>query len=175
MIRRMHASDKNKILEILHATDMFTGKELQVASEQIDIYLNNANQTDYSLVVIENDSADVIGFMSYGQVPLTDGAYDLYWIAVSPKAQGCGYGKELVLWLEKQIIRDSGRMILIETSSQPKYESTRAFYRALDYKEAFRIPDYYKNGDDLISYIKFLTPKNSVQDTGLATLLKTEV
>jgi hypothetical protein len=47
-------------------------------------------------------------------------------------------------------------MILIETSSQPKYEKTRRFYTGLDYKEVSRIPDFYRKGDDRITYVKYL-------------------
>jgi hypothetical protein len=47
-------------------------------------------------------------------------------------------------------------VILIETSSQPKYEKTRLFYTRLDYKEVARIPDFYRKGDDRITYVKYL-------------------
>jgi hypothetical protein len=45
-------------------------------------------------------------------------------------------------------------MVLIETSSQPRYEPTRQFYLRLDYREVARVPDFYKPGDDRIIYAK---------------------
>jgi len=45
-------------------------------------------------------------------------------------------------------------MIIIETSSQPSYIRSRNFYLSLGYKEAAIIPDFYKNGDHRIIYIK---------------------
>jgi hypothetical protein len=46
---------------------------------------------------------------------------------------------------------------MVETSSQPKYERTRSFYLRLGYREVSRIPDFYKPGDDRISYVKYLS------------------
>jgi ribosomal protein S18 acetylase RimI-like enzyme len=98
----------------------------------------------------------VVGYLTYGPTPLTEGTYDLYWMAVATGEQGRGYGRELVDWLEKAVRDAAGRIILIETSSQPKYEKTRRFYVGLDYKEVSRIPDFYRKGDDRVTYVKSL-------------------
>jgi ribosomal protein S18 acetylase RimI-like enzyme len=153
----MTREDRETVLDIVQATDMFTPEEIFFAREQADIFLDQPQQRDYFLVVVENATGRVAGFMSYGPTPLTDGAYDLYWMAVAPQEQGHGYGQELVKWLEKRVRDAGGRMILIETSSQPKYERTRGFYLDLDYKEVSRIPDFYKVGDDRITYVKYFS------------------
>jgi len=155
MIRPMEKKDREAVLKIVQATDMFSPAEIFFAEEQIDIYLNQPNQRDYFLVVVENEESQVVAYMSYGPTPLTEGTYDLYWMAVAPKEQGHGYGKELVRWLEKQVRDANGRMIVIETSSQPKYHPTREFYLRLGYKEVSRIADFYKPGDDRIIYVKY--------------------
>lgn len=151
----MKQADRDTVLAIVEATDMFTPAELFFAREQVDIYLNQPQQQDYFLAVVENRSGKVVGYISYGPTPLTEGTYDLYWMAVAPEEQGCGHGKELVRWLEEKVRAERGRIILVETSSQPKYEGTRRFYLGLDYKEVSRIPDFYKPGDDRITYVKY--------------------
>jgi GNAT superfamily N-acetyltransferase len=78
-------------------------------------------------------------------------------MAVRSGEQGRGYGRELVGWLEDAVRKAGGRMILIETSSQPKYEKTRRFYTGLDYKEISRIPDFYRKGDDRITFVKYFS------------------
>jgi ribosomal protein S18 acetylase RimI-like enzyme len=152
----MTREDRRTVLDIIQTAEMFTPDEVAVARELIDIYLDQPQQRDYSLVVAENESGRVVGYMSYGPTPLAEGAYDLYWMAVASGEQGRGHGRELVDWLEKEIRKAAGRMILIETSSQPKYEKTRRFYTGLDYKEVSRIPDFYRKGDDRITYVKYL-------------------
>ena len=155
MVRPMKRDDRQRVLDIVQATGMFTLEEVSVARELVDVYLDQPRQRDYFLVVAEDGKDGVVGYMSYGPTPLTDGTYDLYWMAVAPPAQGRGFGRELVDWLEKTVAEAGGRLILIETSSQPKYEKTRRFYHDLGYQEASRIPDFYKAGDGRITYVKY--------------------
>jgi len=155
MVRPMTDGDRERVFDIIRSTGMFTPDEIQVANELVDITLDQPGQRDYAVVVVEDENGQVVGYLTYGPTPLTDGTYDLYWMAVSPEAQGRGLGKELVRWLEKQVAEAGGRLILIETSSQPKYEKTRQFYLGLGYEEASRIPDFYRAGDSRITYVKY--------------------
>lgn len=154
MVRPMKPEDRKIVLDIIRATQMFTPPEISVARELVDIYLEQPEQRDYFLAVSESKSGEVVGYMAYGPTPLTEGTYDLYWMAVAPKSQGFGFGKELMSWLEKKVAEAGGRLILIETSSQPKYGPTRTFYAGLGYQEISRIPDFYRPGDDRITYLK---------------------
>jgi hypothetical protein len=45
-------------------------------------------------------------------------------------------------------------MICLETSSQGGYERTRRFYDQAGYVEEARLRDFYKPGDDRITYVK---------------------
>jgi ribosomal protein S18 acetylase RimI-like enzyme len=152
----MMREDRRTVLDIIQTTEMFTPDEITVAAELIDVYLDQPQQRDYRLVVAENEARRVVGYLSYGPTPLTEGTYDLYWMAVASGEQGRGHGRELVNWLEEEVRAAGGRMILIETSSQPKYEKTRRFYTGLNYQEVSRIPDFYRRGDDRITYVKYL-------------------
>jgi ribosomal protein S18 acetylase RimI-like enzyme len=155
MIRRMEARDKDAVLGLVRATGFFTPAEVDVAEELVDIFLGKPDQKDYDVVVVEGDGGAPAGYMTWGPTPLAEGAYDLYWMAVAPSEQGRGRGKELVRWLEGEAGRRRGRVIIIETSSQPKYHGTRQFYIDLGYKEVARIPDFYRAGDDRVIYAKY--------------------
>src|SRR5512135_3477581 len=150
MIRPMAPADKTPVMDLIRATGMFTPAETAVAEELIDIYLGNAEQKDYRIVVAENAEGRAVGYMTWGPTPLAEDAYDLYWMAVSPAEQGRGHGKALVRWLEDEVRRLKGRLVVIETSSQPKYHPTRQFYIDLEYREVARVPDFYKAGDDRV-------------------------
>jgi ribosomal protein S18 acetylase RimI-like enzyme len=156
MIRRMHASDRDAVVGILHATNVFTPSEVALAIEQIDIYLSNSKQRDYNVVVLESEDFHVVGYISFGPAAIAEDVYNLYWIAVHPRAQGRGYGRELVQWLEKWVQSAFARMILVETSSLSTYKSTREFYRSMGFKEVSRVRDFYKLGDDRITYVKHI-------------------
>ena len=155
MIRPMRPEDKGPVLNLVRATGMFTPAEIDVAEELLEVYLGQPEQKDYRVVVVENDEKDVVGYMTWGPTPLAEDAYDLYWMAVSPAEQGKGRGKALVRWLEDEVRKRNGRMVVIETSSQPKYQATRQFYIDLDYREVARVPDFYKPGDDRVIYAKY--------------------
>ncbi len=155
MIRPMEPYDKEPVMALIGATGFFMPAEVDVAEELIDAYLEDPEQKDYRIVVVENDQKDAVGYLTWGPTPLAEDAYDLYWMAVAPSEQGKGRGKVLVRWLEDEVRRRDGRMIIIETSSQPKYHGTRQFYIDLDYKEVARVPDYYRAGDDRVIYAKY--------------------
>lgn len=154
MIRMMIDSDKPAVMNLIEATGFFRPEEMTVAEELIDSCLEWPEQSDYRTVVVEDEAGRTAGYMSYGPSPLAIGTYDLYWMAVDPQSQGRGYGRLLVEWLEALVRKEGGRLLIIETSSTPKYEPTRRFYLGLKYTEIARIPDYYQPGDDRVIYIK---------------------
>ncbi|HNT32337.1 MAG: GNAT family N-acetyltransferase [Acidobacteriota bacterium] len=154
MIRPMTPADRPAVLALIEATGFFRPDEIAVAEELIDITLGRPEQEDYAIVVVTDETGAVAGYMTYGPTPLTRGTYDLYWMAVDPKAQGRGYGRILVEWLEDHVRRAGGRLIVIETSSSEKYEPTRRFYLGLNYTETARIPDFYGPGDGRVIYTK---------------------
>ncbi|HSA97196.1 MAG TPA: GNAT family N-acetyltransferase [Acidobacteriota bacterium] len=155
MIRAMEARDEAPVLGLVRATGFFTDAEIDVAEELLDIYLDRPGQKDYGVVVFENEAKAVAGYMTWGPTPLAEDAYDIYWMAVGPSEQGKGRGKALVRWLEAEVGKRNGRVIIIETSSQPKYSGTRQFYIDLGYKEVARVPDFYRAGDDRVIYAKY--------------------
>ncbi len=155
-IRKMIADDRAAISRILEETDMFTSAELNVALELIDIFLTNREQKDYIIYVATDERKEVVGYVCYGPTPATDGTFDLYWIAVSPAMQQQGVGKALLLFTEQQVMRHNGRMIIIETSSQPKYKPTQDFYLRNHYQIEARIKDFYRIGDDRLIFVKRL-------------------
>jgi GNAT superfamily N-acetyltransferase len=161
MIRPLEARDKAAVMGLIRETGFFTEPETDVAEELIDISLDRPGQKDYVIVVSEDGGGRPDGFLIYGPTPLTEGTYDLYWMAVAPQMQGKGLGKEFVRWTEERVKEADGRMLLIETASQPKYEPTRRFYIGLGYREVARVPDFYKPGDDRIIYAKVFDRERS--------------
>ncbi|MFA5043448.1 MAG: GNAT family N-acetyltransferase [Kiritimatiellia bacterium] len=160
-IRPISAKDRQAVLDLIHSTGVFTKEEEQVATEIIDIYLNKPGQRDYITEVVENEQGAIVGYVCYGSRPMTEGVVDLYWLAVHPGKHRQGYGKALVQWLEKTVREQKGRLILIETSSKDKYAPTRHFYQRMGYVENARIRDFYRPGDDLVIYGKYLKPEDA--------------
>lgn len=92
----------------------------------------------------------VLGYVCFGPTPMTQGTFDLYWIASSPDARGQGVGAALVSAMEVELRGRGARLVRVETSAQEAYGTTRGFYAAMRYEEEARIRDFYRVGDDLI-------------------------
>lgn len=148
-IHAMTAADKPVIMKILQNTPEFLPPEVVVAEELIDAFLHDPAGSGYNIIVAESGS-EVAGYACWGPTPLTEGTWDLYWIAVEHGRQGQGTGRALMQFVEDWIRQEHGRMILIETSSKPDYEKTRRFYLNLGYGEIARIPDFYAPGDSKV-------------------------
>jgi ribosomal protein S18 acetylase RimI-like enzyme len=155
-VRNLQATDIPDLVRILEATGAFTDDEVGIAVELLGIVLNDHQQQDYEVAVAEA-AGRVAGYVLFGPVPLTAGNYDLYWIAVDPATQGSGVGRQLMEHVEREVRRRGGRMICLETSSQGSYVRTRKFYDQAGYLEESRIRDFYRPGDDRITYVKRFT------------------
>ncbi len=143
----MVKKDKPALIEILRNTPEFKPPEVVVAEEVIDSYLCSCDS--YHVFVAEADKV-IVGYICYGITPLTEGTWDLYWLAVAREKQGSGIGSALVEFAEEQIKKAQGRLVVIETSAKPGYKKTRHFYLNHGYKVICRIPDFYAPGDDKI-------------------------
>jgi ribosomal protein S18 acetylase RimI-like enzyme len=139
--------DKPVLMRILRDTPEFKPAEVIVAEEVIDSYLRDPDGSGYNTLVAEADSA-IIGYICYGPTPLTEGTWDIYWIAVASEKQDKGIGRALLACAEDKIKGAKGRLIVIETSSQAGYEKTRHFYSGHGYQLISRIPDFYAPDDD---------------------------
>ncbi len=74
---------------VLESCDAFRAEEVAIGLELVDESLDPGPSTDYAWLLAELDG-EVVGFACFGPVPLTEGTFDLYWIAVAPEAPGRG-------------------------------------------------------------------------------------
>ncbi len=154
-IRALRPADREPLHRLLEQTGVFTDDEIGIALELIDTVLQKPEQKDYEIAVYD-DGSGPLGYTCIGPTPGTDGTYDLYWIAVAPALHGRGIGRELDAHVGSTVRARHGRLIVAETSSTPRYNTTRMFYQRCGYTELARIPGYYRQGDDLVVYGKYL-------------------
>jgi ribosomal protein S18 acetylase RimI-like enzyme len=155
-IRPADRKDRDRIHEVLIATGRFNADEVRWAIDLVDQAFEHPERGEYLVHVLEDPRKTIQGYVCYGATPLADGVFDLYWIAVDPKHQGHGYGQVLLKFVENEVRRQRGRMLLIETSSKESYAPTIRFYQRSGYDEISRIKDFYRIEDDKVVFCKKL-------------------
>jgi len=152
---QVRTSDCAVVREVATATAFFSPAEVDVAVSLVEERLSKGEASGYQFIFAEVDERPV-GYCCFGEIACTVGSYDLYWIVVAPRVQGCGLGRALLTEAE-QCMRSAGcRRVYIETSGRPQYEHTRAFYQRCGYRCEAVLPDFYALTDDKLIYVKEL-------------------
>ena len=147
-IGQRYYDDFEDIENLLKATNNFSLNEIDIAFELIE-------DTDYNVKIIDVEN-ELAGFVIWGQTPATEGTYDMYWLAVHPKFHGQGIAKQIEEYLVERVKHAGGYLIYVETSSRESYDRTRAFYEKQGYQKLSQVKDYYKRGEDLVTYGKWI-------------------
>jgi ribosomal protein S18 acetylase RimI-like enzyme len=138
--------DHQGILAVTAKIDIFSDEEKDTVRELWD-----DRETGYNFLVARHEG-QVVGYSCFGERALTEGTYDLFWIAVDPSARRMGVGVALMRATESEVRARGGRLIVVETSGLEEYASTRAFYEAAGYEKEAVLRDFYKAGDDLVIF-----------------------
>ena len=62
----------------------------------------------------------------------------------------------MMQYVEQLLSARSKRILIVETSSDPQYELTRAFYESQAYRQEATIQDFWKEGEHKVIYWKKL-------------------
>ena len=156
MITAAEPNDGPEILAISADVEVFNEAEIEAVGELWRDYLNRGAETSGYYFLVFREQEHVLGYACFGPRALTEGTYDLYWIAVARHQHGKGVGKTLIRFVEEEVRKLEGRLIVIETSGLDKYKPTRGFYNTAGYTLEATLRDFYRDGDDLVIYTKHL-------------------
>ena len=154
-IRPIALEDRAQLLRLVEQQDNFNSQEVAVAIEVIDDTLD-PNKNDYSILVALSEGQGVVGFICYGEIPMTDRRFDMYWVAVAPDLGRQGVGRMLLARMEGELAGQGPAKVYVDTSSTPGYDPARAFYEKNGYRVACVLHDFYRDGDDKVIYFKEL-------------------
>lgn len=147
--------DRDAIRRLVARTEMFTSEEVDVAVELLQERISKGRSSGYEFIVGEAAGRPV-AYACYGPIAGTEGRFDLYWIVVDRDLQGRGAGRVVQARVEDAVRAAGGKRLYAETSGQEKYSSTRRFYRAAGYRKVAELPDFYRQDDAKIVYVKEL-------------------
>jgi len=154
MISTATAADKAQIADITAHAGVFSQEEIDAVPAMFDEYLRYGAEASGYHFIVYREGEQLLGYAIYGYRDLTDGVYDLYWIAVDPHARRKGVGRKLLQACEEAVRKIGGRLIIAETSGTEEYAPTREFYLRTGFVNEATIKDFYKPGDDLKIFVK---------------------
>jgi ribosomal protein S18 acetylase RimI-like enzyme len=158
MLRHAIRSEDVAIIRALcERAGNFTAEEIDIAIEVAQDGLHKGSaKSGYYFVFCENDAGTVVGYASYGPIPLTDRRYEIYWIVVDPGQQRKGIGSILMQECERLIREMGGEYLYLDTSAKESYDATRAFYDINGFVMDALLKDFYRRHDDKVIYKKTL-------------------
>lgn len=154
--KNLVANDVDAIRRLVGKTHVFSAEEVLTAGELVEEALQKGEEASgYSFILAENDNT-VLGYSCFGRIPLTQSSYDLYWIAVDPAAGRKGIAHALMQQTEGAISKALGTQIYAETSSTDPYIPARKFYERSGFTVSAHQKDFYRPGDDKVTFVKVL-------------------
>jgi ribosomal protein S18 acetylase RimI-like enzyme len=155
------ATDADAVEALTRAAGAFNASEVQIARELVEEALaEGCEKSGYHFLFADgmdaNGAARLDGYACFGPIPMAEGRFELYWIAVHPDARRSGVGRELARATEDWVRAGGGTHIFCATSTRPDYWAARAFYEAQGYTQHADIPDYHADGDGMAIFGKRL-------------------
>ncbi len=151
---RHHLQDDDPALigAIVSSTGFFRESEIRIAVEIAEEQLANPEKAGYHFIFAEHANR-IAAYSCYGQVPGTDGCFDLYWIATHSDFQGIGIGSGLMKQTLRRVQEFGGRLLIAETSTKVQYLPTHTFYQKQGFVQEALIRDFYQPGDGKAVYV----------------------
>lgn len=158
MIRETTHTDSDALLAMIKDSGQFDDQGLAHVNEKLDNYLAG-NSEDFWLTA---DDGEPVGFAYCAPELVTDGTWNLLMLWTRSDRHGQGHGSALVAYVEKILTEKGVRLLIVETSGLPNFETARSFYDKSGFTKEARIRNFFADGDDKIVYIKSLLKNNEI-------------
>jgi ribosomal protein S18 acetylase RimI-like enzyme len=139
-------ADSAAVRRLVGDTRVFSAVEVGWAVELVDETLKRGPATGYHFLFSDSPQG-LDGYTCFGPIDGTDNRFDLYWIVVSPNAQGKGLGKRLLEASMSAARKLDATHMFIDTSTRVDYAPARALYEALGFAHMGTLVDFYADGD----------------------------
>jgi GNAT superfamily N-acetyltransferase len=134
----------------------FRPEERACAIELLEAVLDPPEGNTYEARILVGDDDVPLSYACFGQTPMTEATFDLYWLVTAAASRGKGLGKQLLTAVEQELTARRALTVRIETSSLEGQGGALRFYQQAGYDVVGRIADFYRPGDDLFTLAKRL-------------------
>lgn len=126
------------------------------AIELLEAVLDPPEGNTYEARILVGDDDVPLSYACFGQTPMTEATFDLYWLVTAAASRGQGLGRKLMAAVEQELTARQALTVRVETSSLEGQGGALRFYQQAGYDVVGRIADFYRPGDDLITLAKRL-------------------
>lgn len=150
MIRPTQESDSDALIDLAIASGLFDPDQTDVLVKMLRI----PNENDVWLTDVDGELPVGVAYMAPEK--MTNGTWNLYWIAIHPEHQQRGRGNALLDHIQKWLVQKQQRILLVETAGSDDFDYVRSFYANNGFEPEARIRDFYEEGVDKVVFRKLL-------------------
>ncbi|VTR97434.1 GNAT family N-acetyltransferase [Tuwongella immobilis] len=155
MIRATLPDDHDAVIDIAIAAGLVPAEYSAGLSDVFHQSLSGTSDSEQLWLTFVAESHPV-GVAYVAPERWADGVWNMLMIAVRPHTQRHGIGQQLVAAIEARLQDRGARILIADTSGLPEFVGARSFYHRCGFHEEARIRDYWKVGDDKITFRKVL-------------------
>ena len=150
MITKTTKEHKEELQRVLTASGQFDADSINYTLETLDNHLENPD-SEIWFTALENEP---VGFAYCAPEPITSGTWNLLMLWTKEGYEGKGFGRSLVSAVEAELKSRGARLLIVETSQLPEFETARAFYEKYGFTFEAEVKNFFAQGDNKLIYTK---------------------
>jgi ribosomal protein S18 acetylase RimI-like enzyme len=155
MIRAAQPEDEVAVMKVASAIGLFDSEQINLLRDMfLKSFLKGNEGSPFWL--LSEETLTVCGVVYCEPERMTNGTWNIQFIAVHPNNQKNGLGGALLLATEQALKNRSARIVIVETVGVAEFEHIREFYRSKGYEKESTIRDFYEDGVDKVTFRKQL-------------------
>lgn len=150
MITKTTKEHKEELQRVLTASGQFDADSIIYTLETLDNHLENPD-SEIWFTALENEA---VGFAYCAPEPVTSGTWNLLMLWTKEGYEGKGFGRSLVSAVEAELKSRDARLLIVETSQLPEFETARTFYEKYGFTFEAEVKNFFAEGDNKLIYTK---------------------
>lgn len=158
MIRQTIAADTEALMSIVESSGQFDADGIEHVRGTLEQFLNGESADMW----LTAEDSEPVAVAYCAPEAVTDGTWNLLMLWTRKDREGRGHGSALVKKVEHDLAERCARLLIVETSGLPAFETARAFYGKCGFQQEARIKNFFAAGDDKLVYTKALAAVDAV-------------
>jgi ribosomal protein S18 acetylase RimI-like enzyme len=150
MIRNTISTDSDSLMAIIQDSGQFDVDGLAHVKATLLEYLNGQDNGLW----LTADDGEPVGVAFCAPEPVTNGTWNLLMLWTRKDRASQGHGTALVEHVQSELQRREARLLIVETSDLPEFESARLFYEKCGFSQEARVKNFFAYGDDKLIYTR---------------------